>query len=435
MLLILTLACAVDDGTRDLQYCEDVPDERAVDPVTAPLSWAGDIEPIVQARCARCHSADDGLSALPLETYEDVSAHAFAVRDALVKGRMPPWSADACCGKEFRLDRSLSQDELDTLVGWLDQGAPLGDLDAEPVEIPASDWGSLSRVDLRVEMPRPYLASPRYGNDEVRCFLVDLPEEATGRYLVGSRVLPGNRDIVHHVVTGLVKPEQLEDIHALEALDPAMGWDCYGSGGDVRTTGGLGGYVPGQDGMEFPEGVGTWIPEGAKLVLNMHYDLSANGGEPAEDQTAIEVMLEDSVARELVGIPILHPLWLFDEGMSIPGAFVETSYGVTWKPSSLYGWRRRWEVLGAFVHMHEVGTTVSMARVLPDDTQECLLHIERWDFDWQADYWYAEGSTTLLEPEDQLYLECNWRNPGQDMAWETDQEMCVGMIYVAEVVE
>ncbi|MEY3211450.1 MAG: hypothetical protein RIT28_1931 [Pseudomonadota bacterium] len=431
MVTLLGAACEVSSGLVERQYCEVVPDQLPVSPVEEPLTWHRDVQPIIQARCERCHTEDDVMAPFPLTRWEDLASRAEVIRDSVVSGRMPPWSADDCCGRSFRLDRSLTPAELDTLVGWLDQGAPEGDPNDAPAESVTPDWGSLSRVDLRLTMPAPYLASPKQGDDELRCFLIDVPEESTGGYVVGARVIPGNRDIVHHVATGLVLPEHLAEVEALDALDDAPGWDCYG-GTNVATTGNMGGYVPGQDGMELPPGLGIAVPRGAKLILNMHYDLSAFDGVPQEDQTSIEVMLEETVERPLVAIPVLHPLWLFDKGMALPGDFTETAYGAAWDPSVLYGRARRFELWGAFVHMHELGVETSFAILRQDGTQECLLHIERWDFDWQADYWYTEP--VILEPGDQLYVECRFLNPYGDIAWEADQEMCAAVAYGAEVL-
>src|SRR6266850_1902600 len=49
--------------------------------------------------------------------YKDVRPWAKAIREAVLTKKMPPWFADAHYGK-FANDRSLAQDEIDTLVSW-----------------------------------------------------------------------------------------------------------------------------------------------------------------------------------------------------------------------------------------------------------------------------------------------------------------------------
>jgi hypothetical protein len=59
-------------------------------------------------------------------TYKDTRPWARAMKLAVVSKAMPPWFADPRYG-HFNNDRSLKQDETDTIVGWVDSGAPEGD--------------------------------------------------------------------------------------------------------------------------------------------------------------------------------------------------------------------------------------------------------------------------------------------------------------------
>jgi hypothetical protein len=68
---------------------------------------------------------------MPLLTYEDARPWAKAIRDEILERRMPPWDAVKGVG-EFRNDPSLSQPEIDMLVGWIEGGAPEGN----PIYLP-----------------------------------------------------------------------------------------------------------------------------------------------------------------------------------------------------------------------------------------------------------------------------------------------------------
>ena len=47
---------------------------------------------------------------------------------------MPPWHIDKTVGiQDFKNDRSLSEDQIATIVKWVDQGAPKGDPKDMPV--------------------------------------------------------------------------------------------------------------------------------------------------------------------------------------------------------------------------------------------------------------------------------------------------------------
>jgi len=69
---------------------------------------------------------------MALLTYKDARPWAKSIRAAVLTRKMPPWFADPHYGK-FSNDRSLSQAEIDTLVGWADTGAAEGD----PKDAPA----------------------------------------------------------------------------------------------------------------------------------------------------------------------------------------------------------------------------------------------------------------------------------------------------------
>ena len=58
--------------------------------------------------------------------YEEARPWAKAIRDEVLNRRMPPWDAVKGFG-QFRDDPSLSQVEMDMVVGWVEVGAPLGD--------------------------------------------------------------------------------------------------------------------------------------------------------------------------------------------------------------------------------------------------------------------------------------------------------------------
>jgi hypothetical protein len=101
----------------------------AHDAITTHLTWTQEISRILYKHCASCHRA--GGTAMPLITYEEVRPWAKAIRDEVLERRMPPWDAVKGVG-DFRDDQSLSQPEIDMLVGWVEGGAPEGN----PVYLP-----------------------------------------------------------------------------------------------------------------------------------------------------------------------------------------------------------------------------------------------------------------------------------------------------------
>ncbi len=65
-------------------------------------------------------------------TYDEARPWAKAIKEEVLERRMPPWEAVKGFG-EFRDDRGLTQEEMETISGWVEGGAPEG----EPKYLPA----------------------------------------------------------------------------------------------------------------------------------------------------------------------------------------------------------------------------------------------------------------------------------------------------------
>ena len=81
-------------------------------------------------------------------------------------------------------------------------------------------------------MPGEYTPSAPYGTgtDDYRCFLLD-PELDKDAWLTGTQVLPGNPDVVHHVILFQVPPRQVAAAEAKDAAEDDEGWTCFGGTG------------------------------------------------------------------------------------------------------------------------------------------------------------------------------------------------------------
>ena len=79
---------------------------------------------------------------------------------------------------------------------------------------------------LTLTMPEAYTpAAPTgVGTDDYRCFLLD-PGLTEDTYLTGTNVLPGNPDVVHHVILFRVPPEQVAAARAKDDSTPGAGLD------------------------------------------------------------------------------------------------------------------------------------------------------------------------------------------------------------------
>ena len=89
-----------------------------------PPTFAKDVAPILQVKCQACHQPNS-IAPMSLLTYQDARPWARAIKQKVVSREMPPWHINKNVGvQRFKNDRSLSDDQIDTIVRWVDGGAP-----------------------------------------------------------------------------------------------------------------------------------------------------------------------------------------------------------------------------------------------------------------------------------------------------------------------
>src|SRR5277367_3756799 len=105
----------------------------AADSSTPPPTFTKDIAPIFQAKCEECHHKGTAAP-MSLATYQESRPWARSIKERVASKNMPPWHIDKTVGiQHFQNDRSLNDQEIATIVKWVDAGAPQG----EPKDMPA----------------------------------------------------------------------------------------------------------------------------------------------------------------------------------------------------------------------------------------------------------------------------------------------------------
>ncbi|HVO99908.1 MAG TPA: cytochrome c [Bryobacteraceae bacterium] len=110
---------------------------QAHDIITTKITFSREISRIVYKRCATCHR--DGGSAFSLMTYAEARPWAKAIKEEVLERRMPPWEAIKGFG-EFREDRGLTAEEIETIAAWVEGGAPEGEPKYLPPSPRLADW-------------------------------------------------------------------------------------------------------------------------------------------------------------------------------------------------------------------------------------------------------------------------------------------------------
>jgi mono/diheme cytochrome c family protein/peroxiredoxin len=318
-----------------------------------PISYAGQVAPLLEQHCVECHRAG-GIGPWEMNGYAEVKDYARMIEEVLLTRRMPPWHADPTYG-HWANERTLTTAESQVLVQWVKEGAPRAE-GADPLARPLpalADW-PLGKPDFVLKLPQPE-SIPATGVLDYRHVTVDLPG-TNGFWFSGLDVKPGNRRVVHHVIVRAKWDDGPDD----------------GSGNGVM----LVGWAPGLVNGMFPSGTGKHVPPGAKLDIELHYTTI---GSPQTDQTEIACyLLPEKPARELFTREAIQ----LDLDIA-PGTDDSREVAV-------YAFKRPATIYSLMPHMHLRGKWMEFDLLLPTGKREVLLNVPRYDFNWQTVYRFAE---------------------------------------------
>ena len=200
---------------------------------------------------------------------------------------------------------------------------------ARALESPAATTGEHHDEAVPAPAPRPLRAGERFetlavpggpyrpaaptgGVDDYHCFLLD-PHLTADTYLTGTEVLPGNPDVVHHAILFRVAAAQVRAAEEHDAATPGRGWSCFGGSALPDDTGSavssldaapwLAAWAPGGGESVLRHGTGIPLEGGARVVLQVHYNLRAGDG---PDSTRVRLRL----ARPGTDLEPLHTMLL-----------------------------------------------------------------------------------------------------------------------------
>ncbi len=138
-----------------------------------------------------------------------------------------------------------------------------------------------------LEMPEAYSPeAPTYGTDDYRCFTLD-PGFTEDEFLTGIDFMPGNTDLVHHVVLYNVTADQAKVALAEDRGQEGPGFTCFGATGKAQSEW-TAAWAPGSGEQVFAGGTGLPLEAGTQLVAQVHYNLLGGDG---TDQSAIRLRL------------------------------------------------------------------------------------------------------------------------------------------------
>jgi mono/diheme cytochrome c family protein len=327
-----------------------------------------DVAPVIFANCVACHHPG-GAAPFSLATYEETKKHVEQIVEVTGSGFMPPWLPEKGHG-EFVGERRLTEAQIKLLARWSETGAAEGDAADLKVKPAWNDGWQLGEPDLVIEMPEAYeLAAD--GHDVYRNFVIREPV-AENRFVVAAELRPGSK-AVHHA---FLKFDRRGSARRLDATDKEPGYPGMNPGPGVETpSGSLSSWQPGHVPRRTPEDMAWLLPAKADILLQMHLQPI---GKPEKVKASVGFYFTDKAPTRL---PVI--LCIRSTAIDIPPGSkdhpVESSYTLP-----VDG-----EVLSVLPHLHYLGKEIHAWAELPDGTQQELLLIKQWDFNWQGGYRYV----------------------------------------------
>ena len=340
------------------------------------VTFTKDVAPILADHCQICHRTNT-FAPMSLMTYQEARPWAKSIKAKVAAREMPPWFIDKNVGiQHFANDVSLSDQDIATIVKWVDSGAAEGNpKDMPPArQFPDEQVWQIGKPDLIVNLPKDVVVKAK-APDQWPDILVD-PGLTEDRYVEAVQIIPTKgRQVIHHIRTSLVDTDagtrhsgQLDGNVALETGEMGVFLNEYaiGKGGDV-----------------FREGAGRLIKAGTKV--NFQFHLHSSGAE-----TATNVALGLKFYPK--GYTPKHAITSLTVGVNEidlrPNAADVRSdaYMPLIKPARLLSFQP---------HMHNRGKAECLEAIYPNGKTE-MLSCARFLFNWHLNYVYDEDSAPLL---------------------------------------
>jgi hypothetical protein len=376
----------------------------------APPTFAKDVAPILQQKCQVCHQPDS-IGPMSLLTYEDARRHASAIRSKVVDRLMPPYHIDRTIGiQRFKNDGGLTDAQIDTIVRWVDGGAPMGDPKdmPPPVEFPDPNAWQLAKIfgepDLIVKSTPYTLAADTQDKWFRPVVETGLTEPRWVRAIEIKPSFPDGRRIVHHVLTTLEQDEE-----GITGLAESAGHAQMGAGLFME-------WAVGKVGEIFPPDGGKLMLPGSKIHWEVH--MYAVGKEVTDNQVELGVYFypKGEVPKHRTVLRMFNVA---------PGSELDIPPGEVAMTQNFYVMPAPARIENFQPHMHMRGKAMSMEAVYPDGRREVLSVVSNFQWRWHVNYIYAEDAAPLL-PKGTTLVFTAWHDNTADNPNNPDPRQWVG---------
>jgi len=382
---------------------------------TKQVTFSKDVAPILQAKCQECHQPNS-IAPMSLIAFDEVRPWARSIKERVSARQMPPWHIDRGVGvQKFKNDMSLTDDQIDTIVSWVDQGALQGNPKDMPPPKPlvtTNEWkgqrdgfGPPDLVVKSEEGTMPAVHQDSWWRPES---IIPITEP---RWVKMVEIRPTNlnaRKIVHHAVAYLVLNNDPE------AAGPPRAGGGGGRGGGAGANAGGGGrgganaaaaatadtglgnvdarpflmeWAVGKGYDLYRPGTGKLIVPGEKIAWDQHIHAV---GEEITGGTEIGLWFypkgEEPTHRSyLVAFSAIDPAKRLD----IPPNSITGSEGFTTLRDNTL-------ITNFQPHFHLRGKSMQVEAILPTGQRQIVSYISNFNFNWMTNYIYADDAAPVF---------------------------------------
>ncbi len=368
-------------------------------PAAGAVTFSKDVAPILQRSCQNCHRPGE-IAPMSLMSYQEVRPWARSIKTRVASREMPPWHVDKTIGiTKFKGDPSLSDEEIETIVKWVDAGAPQGN----PADMPpprqfleAGAW-QIGTPDLVIKFPT-YVV-PAAGPDLYGELLADIPIDED-RYIKAIQTRSATRashKVVHHALS-----------YSVDRTDAGMNAD----GGQFLVE-----YASGKNAEVYPDGSGVLLKRGQQARLSYHMH-SIGEETKAEVELGLVLYPKGYVPNHIRwSRQLAQPTTPID----IPAGTVARSDGYTilHKPAKLIAFQP---------HMHNLGKRQCLELIYPTSgtrTTTEIINCANFNNNWHLTYNYADDVQPLV-PAGTILHNIQWHDNSASNPRALDPKNWVG---------
>ncbi len=401
-------------------------------------TFAKDITPIFQDKCQDCHRKGS-MAPMSLIGYEETRPWAKAIRQRVVTRNMPPWHLDETVGiQQFQNDMSLTDEQISTIMRWVDAGAPPGDVKdmPPPKQWPVDDGWKLSK---QFGAPDFVLKSDAYtmpakGQDVWFKPVTDIPvtEPRWVRAVEIRPSTPAGRRITHHVLARLLQDEpNSPDAQAINAIND-------GSGGGPGSAGLLMEWAIGKNYDVYRPNTGKLLLPGSQIWWELHLHAV---GEEIRDHAELAVYLYPKGQE-----PKYRTRLTLFQATSTQGGLLDIKPNAITATEGFHVLPMPARLENFQPHMHLRGKAMALEAILPDGTRQMLSYVDHFNFQWMTNYIYADDAAPVL-PKGTIIHVTAWHDnttanpnnpdPQQWVGWgdRTVDEMAHAWVNVTYITE